>query len=152
MKLAEALIERADLTRKTDVLRSRLYANARVQEGSVPSEEPAALLKELDDAMKRLEHLIVCINKTNAATDAGGATITELIAHKDVLLHKISLIDTLLQGGREVIERATHTEIRIIPTFDVKAIQKKSDALSKELRETDARIQAANWQTELIEK
>lgn len=151
MKLAEALIERADLKRKTDTLRSRLYANARVQEGSEPSEEPRALLKEIDADMDRLEHLIVCINKTNAATDVGGATVTELIAHKDALLHKISLIDTLLRGGREVTERATHTEIRIIPTFDIKAVQKKSDALSKELRETDAKIQAANWQTELIE-
>ena len=40
-------------------------------------------------------------------------------------------------------------EIKILRAVDVKAIQKQTDALSRELRQLDNTIQQANWQTEL---
>ena len=40
-------------------------------------------------------------------------------------------------------------EIKILRAVDVKAIQKQTDELSKELRQIDSAIQQANWQTEL---
>jgi len=43
------------------------------------------------------------------------------------------------------------SEIKIISTVDVAKLQKEQSAKSKELRELDARIQAANWTVELIE-
>ncbi len=45
MKLAEALLLRADLQKKTSSLRERIVANAVVQEGDEPREDPKALLK-----------------------------------------------------------------------------------------------------------
>jgi hypothetical protein len=40
MKLAEALILRADIRKRIEQLRSRLAANIQVQEGSDPHEDP----------------------------------------------------------------------------------------------------------------
>ena len=47
MKLAEALHLRADLQKRIAQLGERLQANAKVQEGDEPSEDPALLLSEL---------------------------------------------------------------------------------------------------------
>ena len=55
MKLAEALQERADLNRRVADLRSRLSANATVQEGEQPAEDPGELLAELDRCVAALE-------------------------------------------------------------------------------------------------
>ena len=68
MKLAEALLERADLQRRIDQMNGRLNNNARVQEGEKPAEDPKALLKELESMTSRLETLMAQINLTNSAT------------------------------------------------------------------------------------
>lgn len=152
MKLAEALNERADLQKKAEMIRSRLHANSKVQEGGKTNEDPADLMKELNDILTRLEYLVVHINRTNeTARCASGQTIAELIAHKDMLAKKISILGTLLSGGNEITTRVTRTEIRILPAFDVKAVQKQVDGLSRELRETDTKLQEQNWLTELSE-
>ncbi|MDE7395909.1 MAG: DIP1984 family protein [Clostridiales bacterium] len=152
MKLAEALNERADLQKKAEMIRSRLHANSKVQEGGKPNEDPVDLMKELSGILTRLEYLIVHINRTNeVARTASGQTIAELIAHKDMLAKKISILGTLLNGGNEITTRVTRTEIRIMPAFDVKAVQKQVDELSRELRETDTKLQEQNWLTELSE-
>ena len=58
MKLAEALQERADLNRKIGQLTARLEANARVQDGEKPTEDPVSLLSELDACIARLDQII----------------------------------------------------------------------------------------------
>ncbi|MCD0167601.1 hypothetical protein IHN58_18320, partial [Deinococcus sp. 12RED42] len=45
MKLAEALIERADLQKRAAQLEERLVKNLLVQEGEAPAEDPQALLR-----------------------------------------------------------------------------------------------------------
>lgn len=62
MKLAEALADRGDLTRRTEQLKSRILANARHQEGELPAEDAAALLVELGEVLDRIETLIRRIN------------------------------------------------------------------------------------------
>lgn len=62
MKLAEALSLRADLQKRLAQLRYRLVNNAKVQEGEVPSEAPADLLKELDESVVLLEKLIASVS------------------------------------------------------------------------------------------
>ena len=151
MKLAEALQERADLNRKIEQLRSRLQNNCLTQEGEKPAEPPEALLKELNEAFTRLEYLIAAINRTNCQATAGGETLTALIARKDCLGVKLSAYRDLAYAAGQAAHRARGTEIRILPTVDVRALQKEADALAKALRETDNRLQAANWSTDLIE-
>jgi len=47
MKLAEALMLRADIQKRIDQLKQRLLRNVKVQEGDRPAENPEALLSEL---------------------------------------------------------------------------------------------------------
>ena len=58
MKLAEALILRADLQKRIDQLRVRLNNNAKVQENDEPSEKPEELLNELDSNINQLKILL----------------------------------------------------------------------------------------------
>lgn len=150
MKLAEALKERADLNIKIEQLRSRLVENALVQEGEKPAQDPEELLTELDGAIARLEELMARINLTNASTKKDGKTITELIARKDSLKEKISVYHDLISAASQTARRALRSEIRVLSSVNVRALQKQADALSKELRETDAQIQGLNWTTELM--
>ena len=150
MKLATALSERADIQKKISELSTRLKNNAKVQEGEKPSEEPAALLAELDSCYARLEELIARINRTNNETESGGITISDLIAKRDCLQSKIGVMRDFLNESRDKVQRYSRAEIKITSTVEVAAIQKKVDALSAELRKTDETIQGLNWTTELI--
>ena len=151
MKLAEALQERADLNRKIVELNERLRTNALVQEGEKPLEDPAALLKELDKAIARLGRLIAQINRTNSAVTVEGKTVTERLAERDALNVQIGAYRSLIEAASQNTRRARGTEIRILPTVDVAALQKKADSLAKKLRENDNLLQSANWTIELQE-
>ena len=149
MKLAEALQERADLNRKIAQLRERLENNAIVQEGERTPEDPAQLLVELDASIRRLEELMARINKTNTQTRDGEQSITDLIARKDALRVQVDAYRDIISSASQIARRAMRTEIKILSAVDVKALQKKADELSRELREVDNRIQQLNWMTEL---
>ena len=58
MKLALALSERADVQSKINDISSRLNRNAKVQEGEKPTEDPAELMREMEDLYEQLEKLI----------------------------------------------------------------------------------------------
>lgn len=49
MKLAEALSIRKDLQKRIQQLGQRIQNNVKVQEGDEPKEQPAELMKELDN-------------------------------------------------------------------------------------------------------
>ena len=68
MKLAAALMRRADLQTQINELETRLHNNARVQDGEKPAESPAELIASLDAAIAEQESLIAQINLTNAQT------------------------------------------------------------------------------------
>ena len=89
MKLAEALMERAELQKKVAQLKERLSSNARVQEGEEPTENPGQLLKALDASIAALEEMIIRINRTNSATRVDAEnTFADLLARRDVLKQK----------------------------------------------------------------
>lgn len=151
MKLAEALQERADLRRKVDMLAERLANNSLVQEGDTPAEDPAGLLRELDGAMARLGELVAAINKTNSETLVDGRTITELIAHKDCLGTKVSILRKLVSKTSTPQARYTRSEVRYVRAVDVAGLQAEADRLAKELRLVDNALQKANWETDLAQ-
>ncbi len=150
MKLAEALNVRGDLQKRIQQLRERLMLNAKVQEGDRPSEEPEALITELNQCCVDLEGLIKAINKTNSFITSDGVSIADLLAKKDVLTLKINILRDFLRDSSERIERYSNKEIKILSTVNVSEMQKEIDGLSKELRELNTRIQALNWTTDLI--
>ena len=151
MKLAEALQERADLNRRIDDLRRRLGCNILTQEGEKPAEDPAALLRELEASIARLEELMAKINLTNCRTKAGGTTLTELIAKKDALQLKLSAYRDLVYTAGQSASRARGTEIRVRPVLGAAELQKQVDETAKELRRLDNLLQETNWKTKLIE-
>ncbi len=150
MKLAEALNLRADIAKRTAQLNVRLQNNALVQEGEKPAENPADLLLELDELIIQQEELVGRINLTNAKTECDGKTLTELIAHKDVIRTKIDVMRAFLDAASKKIPRGLRSEIRILSTVNVAELRKQVDALEKEFRETDVKIQTLNWNTELL--
>jgi len=151
MKLAEALILRADLQKRIDQLRVRLNNNAKVQENDEPSEKPEDLLNELDSNINQLKILIKQINKTNSVTVSNGQTLADLIAERDTLTLKSNILRGFLNIAGQKVNLYSTTEIKIMSTVDVPALQKELDLLSKKIRETDTELQQANWLTELIE-
>ncbi len=151
MKLAEALQERADLNKKISELKSRLNNCILVQEGEEPAEEPAELLKELDEAAARLEALMASINLTNSRTKVEGRTLTQLIARKDALSVQLAAYRDLVYTAGQNTSRARGTEIRVKALLKAADLQKKADQLAKEIRRLDNLLQENNWKTKLIE-
>lgn len=151
MKLAEALQERADLNRKIEQLRVRFNANALVQEGEEPAEDPEQLRTELDGAADRLGYLIERINMTNAVTMIDGKSVTSLIAKRDALSLRIGAYKEIVRAASQTAPRMRISEIRIRPSISVREWQKQIDLLSGALRVIDNTLQENNWKTDLIE-
>jgi len=151
MKLAEALVLRADAQTRLDDLRRRLAANARVQEGDLPGEDPAVLLEEFERKSKELLLLIQRINRTNSKSPFGSATLTEALAERDVLKLRQALYRDLAHAASANQSRTTRSEIKFVSAVSVAEIQRAADRLAKEHRELDTRIQEANWTISLVD-
>lgn len=151
MKLAEALHLRADLQKRISQIGTRLGLNAKVQEGDIPAEDPKELLKELDRNIEELQQLITKINLTNSKIKSEEQTLTEMIARKDTLSLKASILRGFLQEASQKIERYSNKEIRIFSTVNVQELQKQVDQISQEIRLLDVKIQTLNWSVDLIE-
>ena len=151
MKLAEALSIRKDLQTRISDLSSRLVNNVRIQEGDEPAEDPKDLLKELDSCLKQLEEYIYRINLTNMRTMSGEKTLTQLMAERDVLTRRVSVMQEVFnQASSSSSERYSRSEIKFVTTVDVKALRKQIDKLSSQLRQLDIEIQSINFSTELM--
>ena len=151
MKLAEALILRADLQKRIEQLRTRLNNNAKVQENDIPAENPENLLTELDDCVIQLTSLIKRINRTNCNSFSGNISLSDMIAERDILTLKAGILRNFIEIAGRYVELYSNKEIRILSTVDVPSLQKELDDLSKKIRETDTELQRSNWNTDLSE-
>ena len=152
MKIAEALILRADIQKRIAQLRTRLNNNAKVQENEEPAENPELLLTELENLISQLNDLIVKINRTNTLSKIDGISLVELIAKKDTLSQKAGILREFIEIASQKVDLYSTTEIKVFSTVNVPEQQKKLDKLSKEIRETDTKLQQANWTIDLIEE
>jgi hypothetical protein len=152
MKLAEALVLRADVQKRIAQLRERLRQSALVQEGEQPPENPEQLLIEMDQLLNQLGDLIIRINRTNIQTRfSTDETLTDALARRDILSMRYSVIGGLADTAANRIERYGRSEIRKIATVDVAALRRQLDEIARQRRELDTAIQAMNWTTDLIE-
>lgn len=151
MKLAQALILRADTQKRIEQLKVRLLSNTKTQENEKPSEDPKLLLKELDKLTIELFTLICSINLTNSSAKFEGMSLTEMIAKKDALVLKANVLREFATSASQKVDLYSNSEIKILSTVDVAALQKQVDALSKEIRELEMKLQEANWAVELVE-
>ncbi|HEY7020127.1 MAG TPA: DIP1984 family protein [Ktedonobacterales bacterium] len=152
MKLAEALVLRADVQKRIEQLRNRLRQSTLVQEGETPPENPQELLAEAERLTNQLAQLVARINRANLATTLpNGATLTDALARRDALQTRYSLIETAAETASSRFDRYGRSEIRKVATVDVGVLRKQLEELAKERRELDTAIQATNWATEIGE-
>lgn len=152
MKLAEALILRADNQKRLAQLKYRVVRNAKVQEGDRPAEDPQMLLETFERTAADLQRLIQQINRTNAVTELeSGLTLSDALAARDVLKLRHDAYREIAQAAGIVVNRVTRSEVRYETAVNVADIEQQADELARAHRDLDARIQAANWTTELIE-
>ncbi|MEM8805261.1 MAG: DIP1984 family protein [Cyanobacteria bacterium P01_G01_bin.38] len=151
MKLAEALILRADCQKRIAQLRQRLMRSAKVQEGEQPPENPQELLSELGSAIAELTSLIQRINKTNSNAAFGDGTLTDALAQRDTLIINRNVLDALIQEASITHNRYSRSEVRFASTVDVADLQRQLDGLAQSHRLLDSQIQALNWQIDLLE-
>ena len=83
---------RADLQKKVAQLKERIKESAKVQEGDEPCDNVEELYKELDEALVQLEDLVYRINITNVQIVQDGASLTRLIAKRDVLSMRVKAL------------------------------------------------------------
>lgn len=152
MKLAEALILRADKKRRIDQLKQRIMRNAKVQEGEHPAENPDDLLKELESIADDLAILIQKINRTNSLVEIEkGVTISDAIATRDILVLKNGVYRDLAQAATITPDIRTKSEVKFKGTVKVIDVQAAADKNAKAHREIDTKIQEMNWLVDLIE-
>lgn len=152
MKLAEALVLRADTKKRLEQLRGRLNASALVQEGEAPPEDPRVLLAELETLTADFERLVIGINRTNSSVNiAGVGSLTVALARRDALDLKFSVLSGFLEAASSRVNRYSRTEIKLVSTVDVAALRKQLDEVARLRRDLDSSIQGTNWMTDLLE-
>ena len=150
MKLAEALIERADLQCRLEQLKQRLNQNAQYQEGEEPAESPEALLAKYRQTATKLEQLIVKINLANNRIQLeSGQLMVEALAKRDRLKAEHNTLINLADAATQTFDRYSRSEIKTLAAIDVKNIRKQIDEIAKQHRQLDTQIQQANWLSEI---
>ena len=111
MKLAEALILRADTQKRIAELRKRASQNAKVQEGSRPSEDPQALMTQLRELYTQLTGLVQRINRTNTTTAFDDTlSMADALAVRDTLGAQQGMLREMAQAAVPTQDRFTRTE------------------------------------------
>lgn len=153
MRLAEALMLRADYQKRFEQVKQRIVGNAKVQEGDAPAEDPQDLVAEMERIAADLLVLVQRINRTNCLTAYGdGRSLSDALATRDMLAARRGVYGDLAKAASVVQARTSRSEVKFKSTVRVPEVQKQVDALSKLYRETDARVQELNWSTDLVEE
>jgi hypothetical protein len=152
MKIAEALLIRADIQKKLASIRERIGRSAMVQDGEAPHEDPAKLLEEAFAVLKELESLVAKINEANlAARLPDGRTLTAAIALRDTLAAQHALLQHAIASSHREPDRYSMSEIKWVSVLKVANLQRQLEDLAKKIRELNAAIQETNWKVELPE-
>jgi len=157
MKLAEALLLRADRNRTLEQLKQRIQVSARYQEGEKPPEDARDLVAAASAVLDELETLIRDINRTNSGTVmADNRTVTDALAERDVLRLRYSMLKASAEAASGALQqtgfmRATRSELKYMRALDVKGLRQQASDVARRARELDAGIQEVNWTTELQE-
>ena len=80
-----------------------------------------------------------------------GQPLTELMAMRDVLTLRVTTLRDIFNKASESQDRYSRSEIKMVTTIDIKELGREIDQWSKQLRDLNMKIQAANFSTELLE-
>lgn len=151
MKLAEALNARKTLEARLTRLEERLDASARTEEGFEPPESPEALYAEVDKTAEALAAMLSRIARTNVETVVEGRILADWIAERDVAQRRFRVLQNVLRAAAPSFDRyGGPGAVRSAATFDVARRHAELDALELRVNALDARIQRANWETDLL--
>lgn len=146
MKLAEALLLRADLMKKIEHLQYRITPLLIVSDDRLPQEDPAELMAQLRKTISDLESIIIRINKTNNETLVEGeGVLMEALAKRDSL----KMLAEKLRNIRQSAQVNNISDKNLKTTIDIKKLQAEMDQTGRAFREIDSKIQEINWFTEL---
>ena len=157
MKLAEALLLRADRNRTLEQLKQRIAVSARYQEGENPPEDARDLVGAASAVLDELEVLIRNINRTNSGTVmTDGRTVTDALAERDVLRLRYSMLKVSADAASGAPQhagfiRTTRSELKYLRALDVRDLRQQASDVARRARELDARVQQVNWTTDLQE-
>jgi DNA repair exonuclease SbcCD ATPase subunit len=155
MKLAEALIERSDLQKRTGELRARI-ADALYKSEDEEVENIQELLEKVNAVSERLEGLIRSINRTNMLTEfhAEGVdgVLSDALARRDSLSAKHKTLSEALTSASSSGRRLRYYDDRPAGklTIAVSDLRREADDLSGMIRRLDLAIQQVNWNTDLL--
>ena len=150
MKLAEALLIRADQKKKVLSLRERIGRNALVQEGDVPQESAPDLIAECFQVIAEQQALVLRIDAANAAARAAdGRALAALLADRETLIQQHAVLKGAVEATHKEASRYSAREIKWLPQVDVAGLQKQMQDLSRKVRELNVLIQETNWNTAL---
>lgn len=150
MKLAEALLLRADQKKKILSLRERIAKNALTQDGDAPQEDVAKLIAECFAVIGEQQTLVLRIDAANATGKlADGRPLPQALAERDTLMQQHSVLKHAVEATHDPAERYSMREIKWVSQIDVGAMQKQMEDLARKIRELNAGIQQANWQVDL---
>ena len=161
MKLAEALLLRADRKRAFEQLRGRAQAVSRFQEGEEPPEDANTLLARADEVLTEFEVLVRDINRTNSTTSlTDGRTLTAALAERDVLRIRYALLSNVADAASgqsagpqpHFAVRQMRSELKFVTAVPVAEVRERANGVARRHRELDAQIQQVNWTTDLIEE
>ncbi len=151
MKLAEALLRRADMQKKLASLKSRIAENVKVQDGDTPNENPNELLLQANQVMSELYALIDHIHRTNAiAVMPDGSTMLSTLVKRDELAERHRLLQTAIDNANTEGDRYSYREIKWQKVIEPVRLQKQADDIAVKLRNLNIQLQAANWQIDLV--
>ncbi len=146
MKLAEALLLRADLMKKIEHLQNRIIPVLIVSDNKIPQEDPVKLMAQLRNTIQELESLVIRINRTNNETIVEGeGVLMEALAKRDSL----KLLSEKLRNIRFAAQINNSGDKNLKTTIDIKNLQIEMDQTGRAFREIDSKIQGMNWLTDL---
>lgn len=150
MKLAEALSDRNNLQKDLAWIKDQFPKIARVPEGSKPSEDPEVMLQRMENRTREMEKLVAAINRTNLAVmDGQGHSMTELLAQRDALRVRHSILEEAYQQSTLKEDVYGRQELRYVPTLDIVSLRERLETAGAQLRTLNMTIQRLNWEAEL---
>lgn len=154
MKLGELLAQRADLQKRMQQVQKLVLDNATLQEGDTPTLDPSALLAQYAQLAVEHESVVRLINRTNITARIQIApeilTLADGVVRRERLARHAGLLRDLTARAMPERSRFLRTEVKHVPAFDVAAVMEQADALSREHRELDTKIQRANWEVDVM--
>mgnify|MGYP000467717445 CR=1 FL=1 len=148
MRLAEALAERKALDARLSSIEGRLrptpaFRRRRRERGSRKALRAPRLNR------RGAPHPDGAHRPHEQGDSVDGRPLADWIAERDVSVRRFNILSGVADRASERIERRSADDVRVVPVIDVVARKHEADALAARIRGIDARIQAANWATEL---